>query len=658
MHMVEHPVIRENLNLHGTHHLHNIQREAILEVRSGRDVLLSTTSATGKIGMYMIPLLDQLATETERFAQAMTHQYDKKFLTYIKEKECLDNDGQLFSASISPKIIVIFPDNEVATSVFRTVSFLANGTEIRPMLVCGRMSHEQCMNMVGQPCDILVCTVGRLHRLSKAGKLNLGRLTNLVLDEFHSFLVSEEQTKSLHEIFFQESGFTLDAQGSKVQRIFSDAGYVVGAGIGEAQKWLRKDESGNVIAKPPIIFHHQLRDTRSFRFVHVNHGTDLLEGAVSYVEQELSGKLLIIVPTREIANRLGAELTSRLPGRPVQVSHSKISHHQRKATSQLLSEDDNVIVVACLLFSRGVNVANLTNVLFVGCPIDPAVFNQASSLVGRKGAPGTVHTLFQMGNQADHWRYKLCQSEARSRNAVIRLFEFAPLSLCEQSVHEALGVAAREKSTTMRAPSRPKKPAAQTQHGTGPLKMPGDQHHTSRRHHPDRRHHTGRRTKPAAQHYAGPRMLPAPQQPAGPPMIPAAQYYADPPMMPAPQYYADPPIMPAAQHYAGPPMIPAPQQSAGPPMMPAAQHYAGPPMIPAARQPAGPPMMPAARYYAGPPMMPAAQYHAPPQHSLALMNRMNERDGTTAQFPHSIRQGDQWILKFLTTETLVYNISN
>lgn len=467
MQMIHHPTVRANFNAHKINHLYIIQVDTIKTVETGIDTVVNSIYGTGKTAMYLVPILDSIALENDRVSQALTHNYNKPFLGYVSHKASRDPSGRSYMETISPRCVILAPDNELAQDVFNTTSFLANGTKVTPRVICGRFTLAASLADAHGPCDVLVATPGRLATLATRGKLNFSRLKWLVMDEFQSYYTSNQQLLQLRRIFFQNPSFNLDRHGAGVQRILVD-GSPDETWLANTPEWLRKDQAGNTLNMKHLKLVQFGLETREFYFVQVEPEFDLLDAAVAYTQHRIPDKLIVYVSSKGEANSLYEKFHERLIDRHIEVLHSDISHGEREEISNIAHSEPKVIVIVCLLLSKGVNLPELKDVMFAGCPSQDNKFLQASFRVGRKGNDGRVHVLFHRRSTEEELRYNTAVIYARSRAANIEYFSFPPLTACPKGFPSAAFVQenARQAQDSVRQNSGAAKPKRSNHVGT------------------------------------------------------------------------------------------------------------------------------------------------------------------------------------------------
>ena len=129
-----------------------IQAAAIPQAVAGHDLIASAQTGTGKTAAFVLPALVRLQSRS-------------------------------VPPGIGPRVLVLTPTRELAMQVTDSVASYGRGTRMRFGAVLGGMPYPQQVRMLRQPIDLLVATPGRLIDHIENGKVDLGRVELLVLDE-------------------------------------------------------------------------------------------------------------------------------------------------------------------------------------------------------------------------------------------------------------------------------------------------------------------------------------------------------------------------------------------------------------------------------------------------------------------------------------------
>ena len=126
-----------------------IQREAIPAVLAGRDVLAGAQTGTGKTAAFVLPILQNLASQQAG----------------------------------APRALVLTPTRELAAQVAESCRDYGRHTGLRTIVIFGGVSEKPQIEALRSGCDLLVATPGRLLDLAQQQLLDLRQVRCCVLDE-------------------------------------------------------------------------------------------------------------------------------------------------------------------------------------------------------------------------------------------------------------------------------------------------------------------------------------------------------------------------------------------------------------------------------------------------------------------------------------------
>jgi ATP-dependent RNA helicase RhlE len=137
------------LEQQGIHTPTPIQQRAIPHALSGKDLIATAQTGTGKTLGFVLPSLTRLAHEPD----------------------------------IRNRMLVLLPTRELCHQVESVVSPLAHALHLRSVTVYGGVGYTQQIEKLKRGCDIVVATPGRLLDHMGRGAVNFKDLEILVLDE-------------------------------------------------------------------------------------------------------------------------------------------------------------------------------------------------------------------------------------------------------------------------------------------------------------------------------------------------------------------------------------------------------------------------------------------------------------------------------------------
>lgn len=130
-----------------------IQEQAIPPALSGRDLLGTAQTGTGKTAAFAIPIIQQLCT----------------------------TQGKAFDNNI--KALIITPTRELAIQIDECFGEYAKYTKLRHCVIFGGVGQRPQTDALHRGTDILTATPGRLLDLIGQGHISLKHIQHFVLDE-------------------------------------------------------------------------------------------------------------------------------------------------------------------------------------------------------------------------------------------------------------------------------------------------------------------------------------------------------------------------------------------------------------------------------------------------------------------------------------------
>uniref|UniRef100_A0ABM0N0V5 RNA helicase n=1 Tax=Saccoglossus kowalevskii TaxID=10224 RepID=A0ABM0N0V5_SACKO len=134
-----------------------VQKYSIPIILRGRDLMSCAQTGSGKTAAFLLPVLTGMI---------------KSGLS-----------GSSFSEAVEPQALVITPTRELALQIHHEALKFAYSTILRPVVCYGGTSVQHQLRELSRGCNLLVATPGRLLDFVGKGKVGLGKLKYLILDE-------------------------------------------------------------------------------------------------------------------------------------------------------------------------------------------------------------------------------------------------------------------------------------------------------------------------------------------------------------------------------------------------------------------------------------------------------------------------------------------
>ncbi|MFO0844323.1 MAG: DEAD/DEAH box helicase [Gemmataceae bacterium] len=311
-----------------------IQDQAILPIRSGRDLVATAQTGTGKTAAFLLPVLHQLLERPRGATGAL----------------------------------VLTPTRELAQQIDGCFRGLAAGTPLRSALVIGGVAEFPQERALRSGVDVVVATPGRLLQHLR-NRHALPQLRTLVLDEADQMF---------------DLGFLPD-----VKRILSFLPPRRQTLLFSATMPPDVERLGRAILRDPLTVavgtQGKPADTvdQVVYPVPAHRKTALLD---HLLEQWERPSVLVFTRTRRGARRLAKALYHA--GHKVEELHSDCSPTQRTRAMQGFRDKKVPILVATNIAARGIDVRHITHVVNYDAPAAPEEYVHRIGRTGRGGDAG------------------------------------------------------------------------------------------------------------------------------------------------------------------------------------------------------------------------------------------------------------------------------
>ncbi len=314
---------------------------AVLEAETGRDLLVSAQTGSGKTVAFGLALAPTLLGEAGRFE---------------------DN--------ASPVALVIAPTRELALQVSKELEWLYARTGARIATCVGGMDPRAERRVLERGAAIVVGTPGRLKDHIERDALDLSQLKAVVLDEADEMLDMG---------FSEDLTFILDQAPEERRTLLFSA--TIARDIAELARnyqrdALRIDTTSKNVAHGDIEY-------RAIRVAphEVEHG---VVNVLRYFE---SPGALVFANTRERVKHLTASLRER--GFSVVGLSGELTQSLRSEALQALRDGHARVCVATDVAARGLDLPDLGLVIHAEIPVNKATLLHRSGRTGRAGKKGT-----------------------------------------------------------------------------------------------------------------------------------------------------------------------------------------------------------------------------------------------------------------------------
>ncbi|HUS37637.1 MAG TPA: DEAD/DEAH box helicase, partial [Verrucomicrobiae bacterium] len=312
-----------------------IQLRAIPLLMSGRDVIGSAQTGTGKTAAFALPILSKLGT----------------------------------GRGSSPRCLILEPTRELAAQVETAVRDYARFTNLNVAVVYGGVGYGKQNDALKRGVDIIVATPGRLLDHIQQGTIKLDRIEFLILDEADRML---------------DMGFLPDVKRivercprHRLTALFSAT---VPPEIETLIRWaMRTPEVIEIGARrsPAETVKHVIYPVAE------DQKSDLLRALLDKIHYD---SVIVFCRTKNRADRIGNML--RKNSHAVAILHSNRTQREREQALQGFRNGRFEVLVATDIAARGLDIANVSHVINFDVPQHPEDYVHRIGRTGRAEASG------------------------------------------------------------------------------------------------------------------------------------------------------------------------------------------------------------------------------------------------------------------------------
>jgi superfamily II DNA/RNA helicase len=319
-----------------------IQEQTIPLALSGQDIIGQAKTGTGKTFGFGLPIIQRLGIAPEP----------------------------------GVKVLVVVPTRELCVQVTEDLELAASNRPTTVVSIYGGKAYEGQIEQLKAGAQIVVGTPGRLIDLAGQGLLNLGNVTEVVLDEADKML---------------DLGFLAD-----IEKIFSRlpevrhtmlfSATMPGPIVTLARRFMSKPI--HIRATDPD---EGLTQANIEHIVYRAHSLDKDEVIARILQAEGRGKTVIFTRTKRAAARLVEEMADR--GFPAAAVHGDMSQEAREKSMASFKAGKKEILVATDVAARGIDVDDVTHVINHTIPEDDKAYLHRVGRTGRAGKTGIAVTF-------------------------------------------------------------------------------------------------------------------------------------------------------------------------------------------------------------------------------------------------------------------------
>ncbi len=326
-----------------------VQLRVIPEALTGRDLMVSSQTGSGKTAAFMLPALQLLAEPHAR-------------------------------AGRGPRVLVLVPTRELSMQVTKAAETYGRRMRVRIVSIVGGMPYPVQNRLLQNGVDILVATPGRLLDQMQSGRVDLSRLQLLVLDEADRML----------DMGFKDDleAIVAKAPAERQTLLFSAT---LESNIAHLARALMKDPARVEIDAA------QARNVNIEQRMHLaddqGHKNRLLDHLLRDVSMN---QAIVFTATKRAADELALNLHSK--GFAAAALHGDMNQGARNRTIQSLHVGRLRVLVATDVAARGIDVHGISHVINYDLPRQAEDYVHRIGRTGRAGRSGIAISLVNTGD--------------------------------------------------------------------------------------------------------------------------------------------------------------------------------------------------------------------------------------------------------------------
>jgi len=359
-----HPALLQALASAGYTAPTEVQTQAIPAAIAGHDLMVSSSTGSGKTASFVLPALMKVLAARDALAEA--HRLADKNLGPRPAR----------NVAAGPRVLVLTPTRELALQVAKAASDYGRHVPgLRVATVVGGVPYGAQLKALRGPLDVLIATPGRLIDHMESGRALLANVEVLVLDE---------ADRMLDMGFIEPIHHIAAATPAKRQTVMYSATFAGHVGR-LAQELL------NAPRRIEIASHtdgHADIEQRLHWADDLDHKNALLDSILTERSVE---QAVVFTSTQRDADWLADRLADM--GHHVASLHGGHPQGRRNRVLQGLRNKQLKILVATDVAARGIDVPTISHVINYGLPMKEEDYVHRIGRTGRAGRQGLAVTL-------------------------------------------------------------------------------------------------------------------------------------------------------------------------------------------------------------------------------------------------------------------------
>jgi superfamily II DNA/RNA helicase len=334
------PLILKSVLAAGYENATPVQQQAIPAALTGRDLLVSSHTGSGKTAAFMLPSIQRMLAEPT-----------------VK--------------SMGPRVLVLTPTRELALQVEKAaMTYGKDMRRFRTACLVGGAPYGLQLKRLSQPVDVVVATPGRLIDHLERGKIDFSRLEVLVLDEADRML----------DMGFVDDIKAIAARCPAARQTLLFSATLDGV-VGNLARELTRDAQRIEIEAVP---HKESKIEQRLLFAdNMDHKNRLLDALLRDVEMT---QAIVFASTKRSTEEISDLLADS--GFASDALHGDMQQGQRNRALQRLREGRTKVLVATDVAARGIDVAGISHVINFDLPRQAEDYVHRIGRTGRAGRTG------------------------------------------------------------------------------------------------------------------------------------------------------------------------------------------------------------------------------------------------------------------------------
>ena len=334
------PLILKSVLAAGYENATPVQMQAIPAALSGRDLLVSSHTGSGKTAAFLLPSIQRMLAEPT-----------------VK--------------SMGPRVLVLTPTRELALQVEKAaMTYGKDMRRFRTACLVGGAPYGLQLKRLSQPVDVVVATPGRLIDHLERGKIDFSRLEVLVLDEADRML----------DMGFVDDIKAIAARCPAERQTLLFSATLDGV-VGNLARELTRDAQRIEIEAVP---HKESKIEQRLLFAdNMDHKNRLLDALLRDVEMV---QAIVFASTKRSTEEISDLLADS--GFASDALHGDMQQGQRNRALQRLREGRTRVLVATDVAARGIDVASISHVINFDLPRQAEDYVHRIGRTGRAGRTG------------------------------------------------------------------------------------------------------------------------------------------------------------------------------------------------------------------------------------------------------------------------------